>query len=699
MRRSEEARTTVEAKVGNKTISIETGWVAKQAHGAVIVRQGDTQVLVTVCRADPRPGQSFFPMTVEYVEKTYAAGKIPGGYFKREARPGTDEVLCARIIDRPLRPMFPKGYMDEVQIIATVISSDGEHSADVLALSGASAALHISQIPFLIPVGGVKVGRVDGNFIINPSLEELKKSDIDLVVAGTSESIVMVEAGAKVVPEAEILDALNFGHDAIKKIIEAQEDLRSKVGKEKEEFVAPEVDSVIVEKVTALLGNRLEEAMAITGKKERGSKIKEIKTEIKEALEEEFPENLSDVSTVISAKSDEICRKMIVDKGTRLDNRKTNEVRFIECETGFIPRTHGSALFTRGETQAIVTSTIGTGADTQRIDTLIEDREDYFMLHYNFPPFCTGEAKMLRSTSRREIGHGTLAKRALVPVLPTQEEFPYVIRIVSEVTESNGSSSMASVCGGALAMMDAGVPIKAPVAGVAMGLIKEGEKIAILTDILGDEDHFGDMDFKVCGTDEGITALQMDIKCTGLSRETMEQALAQAKEGRLHILSEMKKEIEAPRGEMSQYAPRIVTIQINPDKIRDLIGPGGKVINSIIDETGVKIDIENNGTVLVSSSDGTSIEKAIEIINGITEEAEIGRVYQGVVKAVKDFGAFVEILPGTEGLLHISQISEERVNNIYDVISEGDEVDVKVLDVDAQGKIRLSKKAATEASA
>jgi len=699
LKTSENSRVVVKEDFHGSELSFESGWVAKQAGGAVIVRAGDTVVLCTVCTAPPREGQSFFPMVCEYQEKAYAAGKIPGGFFKREGRPGELEILACRLIDRPIRPMFPDGFMNEVQIICSVLSCDEVNEPYTLAICGASAALHISNLPFMGPIAAVKVGRVDGKHVINPTPEELEKSDIDMIVAGTSESIVMVEGGAEFVPDTEVLTALNYGHEEIKKIIALQETLRSKVGVEKEEFVPEEKNEALISRVESLASDKIVASLDITSKSDRKAAVKEIKTEVREALAEEFPDQEEEIGDLFGSLLKKKSREMVVTKKTRIDGRGLRDVRPIECEVGIIPRAHGSALFTRGETQAIVTTTLGTSADTQRIESLMNktSEERDFMLHYNFPPYCTGEAKMMRGTSRREVGHGALARRAVEKILPG-EDYPYVVRIVSDVTESNGSSSMASVCGGALSLMDAGVPVKNNVGGVAMGLIKEGEDIAVLTDILGDEDHFGDMDFKVCGSKEGITALQMDIKCTGLSQETMEKALEQAREGRSHIISEMEKAISKPREELSQYAPQIKTMKINPDKIRDIIGPGGKTIRSIVETTGVKIDVEDDGTVSIASSDAASCKRAMEIIEGLTEEAEIGKIYAGVVKKVVDFGAFVEILPGVEGLVHISQLEDKRVEKVTDVVNEGEEVMVRVLDIDKQGKIRLSRKDAMEAS-
>ncbi len=693
---SSECRVVVETDFHGATLSLESGWIAKQAGGAVIARHGDTMVIATVCGGPGRPGQSFFPMVVEYQEKAYAAGNIPGGFFKREARPGAHEILSCRLTDRPIRPLFPDGYRDEVQIIINVLSFDGEHSPDVLGICAASAALHISNLPFDGPIAAVRVGRQDGKHLTNPSPEALLTSDMNMILAAKEDALVMVEGGAEFVPEAEILDALYYGHDEIKKIIALQEELRSKVGKEKVEYVPAERNTAVAPRVDELIGDKLDQALAIQEKHDRKDALKALKTEIQEALAEEFPEEEEEISTVFGERSKLASRRMIVHTRKRLDGRGPTDVRSIECETGILPRVHGTSLFTRGETQAIVTATLGTSQDSQLIDTLEGRSEKTFLLHYNFPPYCVGEARMLRGTSRREVGHGALAERALQVVLPEPEDFPYVIRIVSEVTESNGSSSMASVCGGSMAMMDAGIPIKHPVAGVAMGLIKEDDKIEVITDILGDEDHFGDMDFKVCGTDVGITALQMDIKCDGLTRETMEKALLQARDARVHILGEMAKTIDTPRDSLSTYAPRITTIKINPDKIRDLIGPGGKMIQSITKETGVKIDISDDGTVLVASSDEDSKNRALQLIEGITEEPEIGKLYTGVVKRITDFGAFVEILPGTDGLVHISQLANERVNEVSDVVKEGEEVKVRVLDIDRQGRVRLSRKDALD---
>jgi polyribonucleotide nucleotidyltransferase len=687
-----ESRVIVSTDFHGKEISLETGWIAQQANGSIMVRQGETMVLITVCRANAREGQDFFPLTVEYQEKFYAAGRIPGGFFKREGRPTEGEVLICRLIDRPIRPLFPDGYFDEVQLICTVLSADGINNPDMLAITGASAALHISDIPFLGPLAAVRVGRVKQSFVINPNKEQLAQSDIDFVIAGTKDAITMVEGGANFVPEKEVLDALFFGHAEIRKLLDLQDELKNKVGKPKEEFTPKELDKEIVERVNALSKSKFSEAYKISGKSERRQALSDITNEVQTALAEDFAEREGEVSKAIDSLTKSIVRERVLNEHLRIDGRGLQDVRDITCEVGIIPRAHGSSVFTRGETQAIVTATLGNTMDAQRIDSMIEYSEKHFMLHYNFPPYSTGEVKMLRTSSRREVGHGALAERALRYVIPSVKDFPYVIRVVSEVTASNGSSSMASVCGGTLALLDAGVKITHPVAGVAMGLIKEGEKVAVLTDILGDEDHLGDMDFKVAGTNEGVTALQMDIKCSGLNRDIMGAALEQARTARLGILKKMNSTLKEARSELSKYAPSIVTIKISPDRIKDVIGPGGKTIRSITETTGVKIDISDDGTVNVFSADSESSKRALDIINSLTEEAEIGRVYNGVVKRIMDFGAFVEILPGTEGLVHISQLSHDRVNQVSDIVKEGEEVKVRVMDIDRQGKIRLTCK-------
>ncbi|QPJ66390.1 MAG: polyribonucleotide nucleotidyltransferase [Candidatus Nitrohelix vancouverensis] len=686
----------VEIEIDGKTISIEAGDLARQAGGAVVIRTGDTMVLVTSTMAkSAREGADFFPLTVDYREKTYAAGKIPGGFFKREARPSDLETLICRLIDRPHRPMFPDGFRNETQIICMPLSHDLKNPADVIAITGASASLMISDIPFTTPLAGARVGRIDEKFVFNPTVEETEQSDLNLIMAGTADAIVMVEAGSKGLSEQVMMDALEFGHERIKKLVEIQVKLRELLGKEKVPFEAPPVDQELQKKVRERGLAELEASMSITGKHERTDKIKAIDKAIQEELNpEQDPAIKAALGSLFHDLEKEVVRNMILDKKLRVDGRSLDQVRPISIMVGYLPRTHGSAIFTRGETQALVTTTLGTSSDEQRMDTLEFRGTRSFMLHYNFPPFCTGETKFVSGPGRREIGHGMLAERALTPVLPGKDVFPYTIRIVSEILESNGSSSMASVCGGALSLMDAGVPIKAPVAGIAMGLIKEGDRTAILSDILGSEDHLGDMDFKVAGTKDGITALQMDIKIDGLSKEIMAQALQQAKEGRLHILGEMDKALESPRQEMSRYAPRIVTLTVPKDKIRDVIGPGGKVIREIIEKTGVSIDINDDGLVSIASADEDAAKAAVDYIERLVQEVEIGRIYLGKVKKIVDFGAFVEILPGTDGLVHISQICDRRIRSVSDEIQEGDEINVKVIDIDSQGKVKLSRKEA-----
>jgi polyribonucleotide nucleotidyltransferase len=698
--------------LGGKELSIETGKLAKQADGSVVVRYGDTMVLVTaVANKTVREGIDFMPLTVEYTEKTAAAGKIPGGYFKREGRPTEKEILTCRLIDRPARPLFGKSWRNETQIIGTVLSFDKENPSDVLAMTGAACALHVSDIPWAGPFAAVRVGRssaADGHrFIVNPTFAETESSDLDLVVAATREAIVMVEGGAAQLSEEVMIDALLFAHQAAQPLLDLIEKLRAATGKEKRSFVAPVKDASIAERVKASAIEKLKLAVSIKGKHERADTIQALQADTVKALSAEFATTneagapVSRDKEIASAFGDlhkKTVRKMVCEESVRIDGRKTTDIRPISCEVGLIPRQHGSALFTRGETQALVSTTLGTQQDVQRIDSLLGDVEKRFMLHYNFPPFSTGEAKMMRSASRREIGHGHLAERALARILPTYEDFPYTIRVVSETLESNGSSSMAAVCGGCLSLMDAGVPIVEPVAGIAMGLIKEGDKVAVLSDILGDEDHLGDMDFKVTGTKHGITALQMDIKIEGLSREILEKALSQAREGRLHILGKMAESLAAPREELSKHAPRIFTMTIKPDRIRDVIGPGGKMIRAIIEQTGVAIDVEDDGTISIASSDDNSAKKAMEIIKGLTTEPEVGQFYNGVVRRIVDFGAFVEILPGTDGLIHISELDTKRVAKVTDVLKEGDEVLVKVISIDRQGKIRLSRKEALGAT-
>jgi polyribonucleotide nucleotidyltransferase len=694
------------AKVGSSEILLETGKIAKQAHGAVMVRQGDSMVLVTVVSAaEKREGIDFFPLTVDYQEKLSAAGRVPGSYFRREGRATEKETLTSRIVDRSCRPLFAEGYANETQIIATVYSFDQEHDPDVLALTGASAALHVSDVPFNGPIAGVRVGRINGEFVANPTLAQRAEADLDVVMAASRDAIVMVEGGAREVSEAVMVDALLFGQAAVKGLLDAQDALREATGnKPRRGFDVPPSDAALKAKVKALTWDKVKEAYSRNEKHDRYGRLSEIKKELLQALKEETgtdPVKLANVTVrekEIKAYYEDVkydyMRKMITDEGRRIGGRTSTEIRKITCEVGGLPRAHGSALFTRGETQALVTTTLGTSEDEQRVEQLTGMSFKKFMLHYNFPPFSVGEVKFLRSPGRREIGHGALAERALRYVLPAEDKFPYTIRIVSDITESNGSSSMASVCGGCLSLLDAGVPVKAPVAGIAMGLIKEGEKIAILSDILGDEDHLGDMDFKVCGTAEGITSIQMDIKIGGVTREILEKALAQAAEGRKHILGEMAKALAAPRASISAYAPRITTIRIRPERIKDIIGPGGKTIKDITARTGTSINIEDDGSVSIASPSSEKVEEAIKMIRGLTQEAEVGKTYLGTVRKIAEFGAFVEIFPGTDGLIHISELSDKRVKSVSDVLSEGEEVLVKVISVDRQGKIRLSRKEA-----
>ena len=675
---------------------METGRMAKQADGAVVVQYGDTIVLVTaVASLEPRAGIDFFPLTVDYQEKTFAAGKIPGGFFKREGRPGEKEVLTSRLIDRPLRPNFPDGFRCETQIIATVLSADKENDSDVIALTGASAALTLSEIPFNGPLAAVRVGRIDGELVINPIIPDLERSDLNLVVAGSRDGIVMVEGGAKVVADDVIVDALFKAHEAIQPLLDMQDELREALGKTKRTLVVPAGDAALEKRVRELAVPEIRAGMAIGEKLERGDRIGEGKRNVRKALVAEFPDRDSEIGSIYGDIQYELFRQQIIKEKKRVDGRDLTMVRPITIETGLLPRTHGSALFTRGETQALCVTTLGTGSDEQKIDALLGEYYRKFLLHYNFPPYSVGEAKFLRGASRREIGHGALAERSLSAVLPDESEFPYTIRMVSEILESNGSSSMATVCGGSLSMMDAGVPLKAPVAGVAMGLIKEGDEIGVLTDILGDEDHLGDMDFKVAGTSEGVTAVQMDNKIGGISREVMRDALYQARDARIHILGEMTKALSTHRAEMSVHAPRIHTMKIPVDKIRDVIGPGGRVIRSIVEESGAKIDVEDDGTILVASSNSEALQKAISRIEQITADAEVGKIYHGKVRKIMDFGAFIEVIPGTDGLCHISQLAPYRVGQVTDILKEGDtNVPVKVLEIDRNGKIRLSRREA-----
>ncbi len=692
---------TVEIDVGGRTLSLETGRVARQASGAVMVRYGDLVILVTaVSEKQAREGLDFLPLTVNYQEKFYAAGKIPGGFFKREARPSDFETLTSRLIDRPLRPLFPDNYYFETQVIATVLSADEENFRDTAALIGASAALTISDIPFAGPVAGVRVGRVNGEFIINPTYLQMEESDLSLIVAGTRHAVTMVEAGAHELSEEIMIEAIDFGHREIVRLVELQEDLARQVGNEKRAVVVKEItdaDRQLEEQVRAAATSRIQEVNTTPEKHDRQKALDAVTDEMVGRFDDPEGSRKGLIRNVCHEIEKEDLRRMVVSDRKRVDGRRLDEVRPIMSEAGFLPRTHGSGLFTRGETQAIVVCTLGTSSDEQRIDALEGQSFKRFMLHYNFPPYSVGEARFLRGPGRREIGHGALAERALSAMLPDGDKFPYTIRIVSDITESNGSSSMATVCGGTLALMDAGVPIAAPVSGIAMGLIKEGDDVIILSDILGVEDHLGDMDFKVTGTEKGITALQMDIKISGVDRNILTQALSQAREGRLHILKKMLEALAAPREMLSKHAPRIITIKIHPDKIRDIIGPGGKMIRSIVERTGAKIDVEDDGTVKIASADEAACASAVGIIEDLTQEAKVGKIYDGTVRKIMDFGAFVEIFPGTDGLVHISQLAEQRVQRVEDILKEGDKVRVKVLEIDRQGKIRLSRKEALTA--
>jgi polyribonucleotide nucleotidyltransferase len=687
----------VELDFHGRPLSIEVGKLAKQADGAALVRYGETVVLVTAVAAqDLKTDTDFFPLTVDYQEKTFAAGKIPGGFFKREGRPSEKEILTCRLIDRSIRPLFSEGLRCETQVIATVLSADRENDPDVVAMLGASVALQVSDIPFNGPLAGVRIGRIDGRWVINPTQSQLLESDMEIFLSGSRDAIVMVEGGAKMVPEDEILEALFTGHEAIQPLLQIQEEIRREIGKTKRQVPLAELDPAIVRQVEQLALSKLQQAIEIPEKLERYKQIGEIKGEVVAKMLAEFPQKEKDIKGAFDELKRNCFRGLIIQRERRIDGRGLKDIRPITCEVEILPRTHGSALFTRGETQALVVTTLGTASDEQKIDALIGEHYKKFMLHYNFPPFSVGEVKFLRGPSRREIGHGNLAERALLPVLPPEESFPYTIRIVSEVLESNGSTSMATVCGGSLSLMDAGVPVSAPVAGIAMGLIKEGEHVRVLSDILGDEDHLGDMDFKVAGTPSGVTSLQMDIKISGVNRDIMRQALYQAREGRLHILGIMTETMGSHRASVSGHAPRITTLKVRPEKIREIIGPGGKVIRGIIEATGVKMDVEDDGTVTIASIDEAASRKAIEMVQKIAAEAEVGKIYKGTVRKIVDFGAFVEIFPGTDGLVHISQLAPERVRRVSDVLKEGDEVMVKVLEIDRQGKIRLSRKDALQ---
>ncbi|MFB4202759.1 Polyribonucleotide nucleotidyltransferase [wastewater metagenome] len=689
---------------GDHTVTLETGRIARQASGAVLVNMSDTVVLVTVVGkqddGEPRP---FLPLTVNYQERTYAAGKIPGGFFKREGRPSEKETLVCRLIDRPIRPLFPAGFTSEVQVIATVISMNPEVDADIPALIGTSAALAISGIPFEGPIGAARVGYQDGQFVLNPTFSQIAASDLDLVVAGTEEAVLMVESEADRLPEQTMLDAVLFGHEQMQAAIGAIKELAAEAAKPRWDWEAPAKDQGLVSRMQELAGGELAEAYQVVDKQERQAAVGAVRDRVVAELTatEENPEGWSEreVADAFKSLEKQIVRGRIIRGEPRIDGRDNNTVRPLTIEVGALPRTHGSALFTRGETQAMVITTLGTGRDAQVVDAIEGERKEPFMLHYNFPPYCVGETGFMGSPKRREIGHGKLAKRGIQAVMPSSEECPYVIRVVSEITESNGSSSMASVCGTSLSLMDAGVPIKAPVAGIAMGLIKEGDDFAVLTDILGDEDHLGDMDFKVAGSEDGVTALQMDIKINGITREIMEKALERAREGRMHILGKMNEVIAEPRQEMSEHAPRLLTLRIDPEKIRDVIGKGGSTIRQLTEETGTSIDISDDGVVTVASTDAAAANEARRRIELLTADVEVGRIYEGRVIKLMDFGAFVNILPGRDGLVHISQISNRRVESVADELSEGQVVRVKVLEVDRQGRIRLSIKAVEEADA
>jgi polyribonucleotide nucleotidyltransferase len=686
----------VETEFAGRPLVLETGRLARQAAGAAIVRFGDTMVLAAVTVSPNVSSLPFFPLTVEYREKTYAAGKIPGGFLKREGRPSDKEILASRLIDRSIRPLFPEGFKNEVQVFVTVLSADQENDADILGVVAASAALSLSSVPWTGPLAGVRVGRVEGNWILNPTFQQLEFSTIDLVVSGSADSIVMVEGGSLEVSEGEMLEALKVAQRGIRDVIKFQQQLVSKAGTPKKlEWAPPKVDQSLVARVREAAESQMGQAINAKDKAGRSTAVKAVKEQVLEQLAPEFAEQARELGTELDEIEYRVMRSQVLQRGERVDGRDLDTIRPISVETGVLPRTHGSAVFTRGQTQALVSVTLGTTEDEQRIDSIDVPGETTksFMLHYNFPPYATGEVKMMRGTSRREIGHGALAERALQPLLPQYEDFPYTLRVVSEILESNGSSSMATVCGGSLALMDAGVPMKAPCAGVAMGLIKEGGQVAVLTDILGSEDHLGDMDFKVAGTERGITSIQMDIKIQGLDLKIMEEALEKARKGRLHILKEMAKALPGPRTELSRYAPRIFTMQIKPDKIGDVIGPKGKTIRGIQDATGAKISIEDTGVITISAVGGEAGEKARAMIAAITTEPEVGRTYEGPVKSTTAFGAFVEILPGVEGLLHISELQHGRTEKTEDVVKKGDIVQVKLLEVDDRGRMKLSRKA------
>ena len=689
-----------------RSISLKADYVAGQADGAILATYGDTVVLVTaVSLKTIREGVDFLPLTVDYQEMTFAAGKIPGGFFKREGRLNEKEILTSRIIDRSIRPLFPKNYFHETQLMASVLSVDNENDSDVVAMLAASAALEISNIPFKGPIAGVRVGRVDGAFVCNPSIALQEKSDLNLflvgrkIVPGTEGrpydvNLVMLEGGANEIAEDVIVDAINFGIEALRPVIDLQDKMRAEAGKAKRVVEIPAVDEALVAKVTDAALPGLKEGYGMARKMERYAKLDDVRRKAVQTLTADNPSLKPRILEIIESLERRILREMILKENRRIDGRSTTQIRPISSEVGILPRAHGSALFNRGETQALVTVTLGTSHDEQRMDYIAGEERRSFLLHYNFPPFSVGEAKPLRSPGRREIGHGGLSRRALLPVLPPKEAFPYTIRVVSDILSSNGSSSMATVCGGCLSLMDAGIPIRDTVAGIAMGLLKEGDQVVILSDILGDEDHAGDMDFKVCGTEKGVTSMQMDIKIDNLTGDILRKALSQAREGRIHIIGKMRETLAAPRQDISVYAPRITTVKVRPEKVRDVIGSGGKNIRQIVAETGVEINVEDDGTVTIASSDAEAAARAVAMVKWLTEDAEVGKIYNGTVKKIVDFGAFVEILPGTEGLLHISQLAKERVNKVTDILKEGDEVRVKVLEVDKQGKIRLSRKEA-----
>lgn len=680
---------------GNHTVTLETGEIARQATGSVLVTIDDTMVLATVVAAkEPKPGQSFFPLTVDYFEKFYAAGRIPGGFFKREGRPTEKETLTARLIDRPIRPLFPEGFMNEVQVVLTVLSSNPEIDADIPAMIGASAALAISGVPFSGPVGAARVGYINGQYVLNPLTTQLKDSKLDLVVAGTDQAVLMVESEASELSEEVMLGAVVYGHEQMQTVIQAIEELVEVAGKPEWEWTAPEKNTELIERVHALAGDAMRDAYRLRIKQERSQRIKQIESDVQaQVAADEVPPAASDVSDILFDLQSSIVRNQILSGEPRIDGRDTRTVRPISIRTGVLPRAHGSALFTRGETQALVVATLGTARDEQVIDAITGEYRERFMMQYNMPPYATGETGRMGTPKRREVGHGRLAKRAISALVPSQEDFAYSIRLVSEITESNGSSSMASVCGGCLALMDAGVPVGRHVAGIAMGLIKEGKKFAVLTDILGDEDHLGDMDFKVAGTDQGVTALQMDIKIQGITREIMQVALAQAREARLHILGKMQEAIPAARTELSDFAPRMYQMKINPERIRDVIGKGGATIRAITEETGTTIDIQDDGSITIAAVDADAARRAQQRIADLTAEVEIGKVYNGTVLKILEFGAIVQVLPGRDGLLHVSQIAQERVNKVEDYVKEGQTVRVKVIEADDKGRLRLSMKA------